>query len=577
MVTGMLPADYDQRIFTAHSIFVVDDDHFLNELFCHFLQSKGFSTQSSYSLVDAISIIERGKVTDLILLDYNLGDGNGLEFLGRLKQVTGDAMPPVIMVSNNEDSIFLETCFAAGVADYVIKPVNLSLLALKVSSLIRSVSLQRLIRLQNSELERFKQDAEREEAVAKFTYEYLLRHNSHVIQGVNIWLKPSRAFSGDIAIAKLSPGGDLYFLLADATGHGLSAAITVMPVVSIFNTMVGKGFGLQPIVIEMNRKLVRDTPHDRFVAAVIVHVERERNEIHVWNGGMPTAYWIIEGALIKQFKSQHMALGILEDDQFDANVDTWCYGSEGCFFTCSDGLLEEVNAQGECFSKERLLNIIEKNPNDLQREITSELERHSGKVTYQDDVSICILTPEKLLGDKSGALIKTQPAGFVEEESSDFFWQIRITGKKLSNCELAPLCNKFLQYVGVNHQLCQVVFLVVSEMVSNALDHGILRMDSRLKEEADGFNRYFREREKRLSQLTDSDAIELTLHWETTSPISQLRVRVVDSGAGYSMAGYSFESDALFSGRGLRFIRQLSRHVKVYSPGNWIEAIIRVN
>src|SRR5690606_24642607 len=121
---------------------------------------------------------------------------------------------PVIMISGNEDPVFLEQCFASGVADYIIKPVNLSLLALKVSSLIKSVSLQRLISLQNMELERFKQEAEREESIAKFTYEYLLRQNSQSIDGVSIWLKPSTSFSGDIALAKMSPGGDLYFLLA---------------------------------------------------------------------------------------------------------------------------------------------------------------------------------------------------------------------------------------------------------------------------------------------------------------------------------------------------------------------------
>ncbi len=557
----------------SHTIFVVDDDLFLNELFCHFLQSKGFVTHGAHSLNEAISVIETGKATDLILLDYNLGDGTGLDFLEQLQQISGSEIPPVIMVSTNEDPDFLENCFVAGVTDYVIKPVNLSLLALKVSALIRSVSLQRLISLQNIELARFKQEAEREEAVAKFTYEYLLSHNSKLIDGVNLWLKPSTSFSGDIAIAKISPGGDLFFLLADATGHGLSAAITVMPVVAIFNTMVTKGFDLQPIVIEMNRKLVRDTPHDRFVAAVIIHVEKARNEIHIWNGGMPTAYWIFEGEIVRQFKSRHMALGILEDERFDANAETWRLPEEGIFFACSDGLLEETNKQGESFACERLIDIIQARPDDLQLAIVDALAAHSGKTSYSDDVYICVLTPSRIPVGRYW-LDEKADHGHIEEELSDFFWHIRISGKKLSNCELPPLCNKFLQHIGVKQSFCQVIFLIVSEMVANALDHGILHLDSHLKEEPEGFTRYFQERESRLAKLTSADAIELKLRWEPLTSGAQLVVSVEDTGNGYQFSDRSLQCDDLLSGRGLRMIRNLSSRVEIFPPGNHIEAVI---
>jgi two-component system, HptB-dependent secretion and biofilm response regulator len=568
MAMEMLTTDY------SHTILVVDDDLFLNELFCHFLQGKGFVTNGVNSLASAVSLIESGERADLILLDYNLGDGTGLDFLAHLKDCQSEAMPPVIMVSTNEDPEFLEHCFSSGVNDYVIKPVNLSLLALKVSALIRSVAMQRLISLQNIELARFKQDAEREEAVAKFTYEYLLRQNNQVIDGVDLWLKPSSSFSGDIAIAKISPGGDLYFLLADATGHGLSAAITVMPVVSIFNTMVAKGFDIQPIVIEMNRKLERDTPHDRFVAAIVVHIQQAENQIHVWNGGMPTAYWVTEGQVVQQFKSRHMALGILDDNQFDANVDTWRFSNKGYFFACSDGLLEQENPQGQPFSNERLFNIVESNRSGLSVALARALAVHAQTESYCDDVSFCIITPEKIPSGGYCLLDEKTTHDYEKEQISNFHWQVRISGRKLANCELSPLCNKFLQYVGVEQNLCQIIFLIVSEMVNNALDHGILRLHSSLKEEPEGFVRYFQERERRLAQLTQTDAIELSLRWELTDTGAQLVVTVADSGAGFDFSCSEIPASELLSGRGLQMIRNLAKHVEIFPPGNRIEAVI---
>ena len=570
--------DIDENLQRSFGyIFVVDDDLFLNELFCHFLENKGFKAFGVDSVMDARVALRDDLPIDLILLDYNLGDGTGLEFLRHLQQEKGDAVPPIIMISTNDSPTFLESCFSAGVADYIIKPVNLSLLALKVGTLLHSVNLQRVISRQNLELAHFKQEAEREEAVAKFTYEYLLKQNNQLIDGVDIWLKPSASFSGDIAVAKVSPSGDLYFLLADATGHGLSAAITIMPVVSIFNTMVAKGFDIQSIVIEMNRKLERDTPHDRFVAAVVLHIQQSQNEIHIWNGGMPTAYWVMNGNIIREFKSRHMALGILDDNLFDANVETWRFPDRGYFFSCSDGLLEQVNRQGECFSKNRLIDVIHLNPPNIPGALISELTTYADTEIYSDDVSICTITPEKIPAGGYCLLEENTLNGCGDDTQSNFYWKVRICGKKLSRCELPPLCNKFLQYVGVDQSLCQIIFVVISEMVSNALDHGILRLQSGMKEEEDGFVRYFQERERRMEKLSETDAIELTLRREKTELGTYLIVTVEDTGLGYDFCGPSTRRDNLLSGRGLQMIKNLAKHVEIFPPGNRIEAVINAH
>lgn len=385
----------DLRSHLCSRILVVEDDPLLNMLFCGFLQTKDFETQSAYCLTEAIKILTADVAIDLILLDYQLGDGNGLDLLDRVFANASLKKPPVIMISSNEDADFLENCFASGVADYIIKPVNLSLLALKVTALIKTVAMQRVITLQNIELERFKRDAEREESIAKFTYEYLLGNSRH-IDGVSIWLKPSSSFSGDIALVRVSPNGDFYFLLADATGHGLSAAITVLPVVSIFNSMVAKGFDLQSIVNEINKKLLRDTPQDRFVAAILMQLRQERKEIDVWNGGMPTAYWVHEGVVLHAFKSRHMALGILEEDMFDASVVTYASHGHGTIVACSDGLIEEINSNGVSFSSVRVANLVQTQSNDVASVLISALRMHAGRDEYNDDVSICVLEPGKI-------------------------------------------------------------------------------------------------------------------------------------------------------------------------------------
>lgn len=377
-------------------ILLVDDDQLLNELLCEFLRSKGLQARSAFSFAEAKCELSSNHEIDLVLLDYELGDGNGLQLMCALAAESSYAVPPVIMISVNEDPEFLENCFSCGIADYIIKPINLSLLALKVKALINSVSMQQVIKSQNFELARFKKKAEHEEAIAKSIYEYLLGQNSQSVEGVNSWLKPLSAFSGDMAMTCIAPGGDLYFMLADATGHGLSAAITIIPAVSIFNSMVAKGFHIQSIVAELNKKLNRDTPPDRFVAAIIVQVQKDQCRLHIWNGGMPTACWVNDGIIQQKFRSRHMALGILDENQFDTEVETYRFSNEGFLFACSDGLLEESNSASECFSMRKVEEIIQSNPVDLHEQLISALHAHAGHEKYSDDVSICTLTPSKM-------------------------------------------------------------------------------------------------------------------------------------------------------------------------------------
>jgi len=385
-------------------VLVVDDDEMLNALICSFLTSKGSQTLTAHNLTEAIDILRDDDGVDLILLDYQLGDGVGIDLLTSDSYLGYIEKPPVIMISANEESQFLEHCFLAGVDDYIIKPVNLSLLALKVAALIKSVNMQKLIKSQNDELERFKAEAEREEKIAKFTYEYLLRQNSPNYPGVDIWLKSYAAFSGDLMLVKHSPQGILYFMLADATGHGLSAAITIMPIITIFNSMVTKGFHLQKMVTEINRKLIDNTPADRFVAASIIEINPLSRKLSVWNGGMPPVCWINNGKVIHKFQSVHMALGILEEPLFDASITTLELPEEGFIFACSDGLTEQENSQKQPYSFTNVEKVINGKPGNLLEAIAISLKQHVGNDGYSDDVSVCVIRPSLVFEDINASI-----------------------------------------------------------------------------------------------------------------------------------------------------------------------------
>ncbi|RYY74089.1 MAG: response regulator [Gammaproteobacteria bacterium] len=556
-------------------ILVVDDDEMLNTLFCSFLNSKGFETLSASGITEAKAILRGKNSVDLILLDYLLNDGTGMDLLQPEALATYSDIAPVIMISSNEEPKFLEQCFASGVNDYIIKPVNLSLLALKVESQINSSRMQRLIKIQNKKLENFKKESEREEQIAKLTYEYLLHQNSYEYNGVHVWLQSFAAFSGDMMLVKKSPSGHLYFILADATGHGLAAAITIMPVVTIFNSMVAKGFHIQKIATEINRKLVTDTPEDRFVAAVLIEINPFRRELNVWNGAMPPVFWVEEGKVIHEFQSNHMALGILDETMFDASIATTDLPDEGFILAYSDGLIEQENIHKQPFSKQKLINILAQQPIDLLAELSSSLSQHAGDLDYSDDISVGVIRPKDVFNNFTDLLTPSLQIGRASNNTNCFSWNVKLCGRQLENCEIPPLCNHFLQQLGFDQQLCQKIFTVVAEMISNGLDHGVLNLSSSIKEEPDGFVQYFYARERRLKTLSDKDFIKLSIQWMPDEAHGHLIIEVEDSGKGYTPQMKANNALFRYSGRGNELIEKLSASVEIIPPGNKIRATIK--
>jgi DNA-binding response OmpR family regulator len=553
----------------APRILVIDDDEMLNLLLCQFLNSRGFHTLAASSIASAVEILRSDGAIDLLIVDYQLDDGVGIDLLTPEMTASYLSEAPTIMISKESGAEFLEKCFIGGVSDYLIKPINFPLLALKVQTLVKSINMQRLIRQQKDALENFKAEAKREEHIAKFIYEYLLRQNSYNYQGVEVWLKSFSAFSGDMTLVKKSPEGNLYFMLADATGHGLAAAITILPVVSIFNTMVDKGFRIQKLVSEINRKLVMDTPADRFVAAIVIEINPFRKSLSIWNGGMPAVLWVNQGRIMHQFRSNHMALGIMSPKMFDASVTTIDLPQEGFLFAHSDGLSEQENPLSECFSLERIYHAIIAQPDALLTELAQRLMSFAGTDNYNDDVSACVIRPALVLSDLTNLSAPAQKTLSTIQDS--FAWSIKLGGRQLENCDIPPLCNHFLDQLGLDQYLCQKIFVVLTELVSNAIDYGVLGLSRDIKYGPNGHINYFYEREVRLKKLTKADFIKISIEAFPESNSCCLDIEVENSGVGYSETEFVSPTSNLDTA----LIHELCESVEIIAPGNKIRASIK--
>ncbi len=115
-------------------LLIVEDDQALGDGLCLALQSPELERVLCRRLADARAALTEGHF-DLLLLDINLPDGSGLQFLQELRQ-SGSTLPVILLTAND-----LETDIVAGLEsgadDYVTKPFSLAVLRARVHAQLR--------------------------------------------------------------------------------------------------------------------------------------------------------------------------------------------------------------------------------------------------------------------------------------------------------------------------------------------------------------------------------------------------------------------------------------------------------
>lgn len=133
-------------------ILVVEDDNSLRRLFCRTLQRNNYETLEADCAESALLLLE-SETIDLIVTDVMMPGIDGFEFIRQLRGSHIDI--PVLIITAKSDIMDKQTGFFAGADDYMVKPININELILRVTALLRrakSVSEQRLT-LGNTTLE----------------------------------------------------------------------------------------------------------------------------------------------------------------------------------------------------------------------------------------------------------------------------------------------------------------------------------------------------------------------------------------------------------------------------------------
>lgn len=113
------------------SLLIVDDEPLNCDIFSHTLKKAGYTTRSVGSGRKAQELMKLEKF-DLLLLDINMPEINGIQVLEQIKSTPSTQDIPVIMITAEHDNETVLQCIKLGAADYIKKPVEPALLRSRV-------------------------------------------------------------------------------------------------------------------------------------------------------------------------------------------------------------------------------------------------------------------------------------------------------------------------------------------------------------------------------------------------------------------------------------------------------------
>lgn len=119
-------------------ILVVEDDTDLNKTVCSFLTHNGYETIGCLNATDAYDALAEN-IFDLIVSDIMMPDIDGFEFASNVRELNEDI--PILFMTARDDIASKQRGFRIGVDDYMVKPIILDELFLRIGALLRRAKI----------------------------------------------------------------------------------------------------------------------------------------------------------------------------------------------------------------------------------------------------------------------------------------------------------------------------------------------------------------------------------------------------------------------------------------------------
>lgn len=341
------------------ALLVVDDSPFNRLMLQRRLQALGYGNVAmAEDGAQGLAAIARQRF-DLVLLDLEMPNLDGLGVLERLHAERGTA-PPVIVISALTEMEKIVRCIELGAEDFLPKSFDPPLLRARLGAVLEKKRLRGLAEQRLAQLE-----AELESARAAQLSLVPRDFGAIAPAGLDLWaaMVPARQVGGDLYDARALPCGALLVAVGDVSGKGAPAGLTMARSLGLIRAtaLLLSAGGAVPdpaaIVARANDDLARGNEEQTFVtlALAVIDPASGRGRICV-AGHEPPLRLSAAGIQPLAGLARQPAMGVLEGFPYASDPLGLAPG-EGLLLY-SDGVTEAEDGADAFFGRERMLEAL---------------------------------------------------------------------------------------------------------------------------------------------------------------------------------------------------------------------------
>ena len=341
-------------------ILVVDDDATSRKMLVRTLSSAGYDCYESDNGAETLKLVH-GEQPSLLLLDFDMPGLDGAEVLKRMRADRDPAVAqiPAIMLTGHGGEESEVLCLEAGADDFVTKPINTAVLRARIETQLRLRSMRRQLQQQNEELEEWRNNLERDLAAARLTQQSLIPQKPPALPGweVAAYYRPVIQVGGDIYGWLRMRDGRILFWIADATGHGASAALLTALAKLLFYHGCVEHDAPAAIMQTVNNDFRSIFGARSFMTAMCVALDPASGRANVVGAGHPPLLIARHDGGADAIASSAPPLGLVERARFSETIVNLRRGEAFVLYT--DGLFGAANGEKPWLTPEHLAKMID--------------------------------------------------------------------------------------------------------------------------------------------------------------------------------------------------------------------------
>ncbi len=379
-------------------VLVVDDEPPIRDILSFYLKRADYQVLVAENGIRGLE--EMSKLQpDLIISDLRMPEMAGDDFCRQVKANASTKDIYFMLVSALDGSMSKIGGLNIGADDMISKPFHAQEVMAKVDSAFRIIAMQNEIKRQNVVLREFQDRVNGEMELAARLQMGLLPALPGIAPGIQYTHRylPADGIGGDIyAIAPL-PDGSTALMIADVSGHGVTAALISSMVKTSFESHLRLSLDPLAWAVGMNQDLSRNTLAEQFATAFLAHLDPATGKMAYVVAGHPAPFKIPAGDSGKIGKPEQLSgkgfmLGIDADLPFTSQHADFHVGDRLVLFT--DGLDEVERENRTYLGEEGLMGFCEDLPTDAEQaaiQLIEQVKAFNGPATFSDDVTLVVV------------------------------------------------------------------------------------------------------------------------------------------------------------------------------------------